>query len=235
MPLNLGVGVPQIRSQVGISQQQRIPSGGRGLTAQQLMQAQQAQAARQLAAAQAQANGISGVGMGGLAVGVNGGMQMPAQHHLQPPYPTRTQSASPGHINVQAAQQGQVGPPQGSPLSRPASAVNVGASGVPAAPQNAAGQMQLPQLLQQQQHNISMFYQLVQSGQQIPPEQIQQALRLQTMINVSDGSLSHSHLSLLAEPSLTTCYFCRLRAEGIRSCQLNTQQLFRHNRLNCSS
>lgn len=202
--MNMGAGVPQIRSQVGISQQQRLPPGtANRLTAQQLLQAQQAQAARALAAAQAQANGMSGVGLG--MVGVNGGsLQIPGQHHLQPPYPQRTQSASPGHINVQAAQQGQVGPPQGSPLSRPASAVNVGPGGVQVqmGPSGLQQQQQQQQMLQQQQ-TLAHYYQLAQNGQ-LTTEQMTQAMQrmqgLQNMINVSYRSGSSSCSSLVCQP-----------------------------------
>lgn len=100
-------GVPQIRSQVNISQQQRIatpsmPAGAPRLSPQQLMhvharaaqqqqQTQQAQVhAQALAQAQSQAqnNGII----------TNGNLQA-SNPHLSPPYTSRDNTSSPAHVS----------------------------------------------------------------------------------------------------------------------------------------
>jgi chromatin modification-related protein VID21 len=80
-------GVPQIRSQVNISQQQRMPTplaaGSTRMSPQQAIHAQ-AQQARAMAQAQAAQNAVSSL---------NGIM---GNSHLSPPYVARAASSSPG-------------------------------------------------------------------------------------------------------------------------------------------
>jgi len=86
-PTGIGIptaqGVPQIRSQVNISQQQRIPTpmstANTRLSPQQIMQVQ-AQA-RAMAAAQAQTTNLNGVGS--------------SIAHMSPPYVSRAATSSP--------------------------------------------------------------------------------------------------------------------------------------------
>lgn len=157
--------VPQIRSQVGISQQQRLSNSmalaNARLSPSQVMQAQAVQA-RALAQAQAQVQAAG-----------NMSIAQPAMNsaHLSPPYAPRATSSSPG-IPQQSPPLPSAPPTSGTGLSRPPSAQQH--SGMTTASQNVpVNSMPRPAT------NMSYYHVQGVHGAQFTPEQVEQAIRLQ--------------------------------------------------------
>ncbi|TFY77518.1 hypothetical protein EWM64_g6494 [Hericium alpestre] len=156
--------VPQIRSQVNISQQQRMPTSASNnaavaaaarMSPQQILQAQQFAQQRALAAA-ANANQPT-------AAGINA-------PHMSPPYASRAATSSPAVVP-------QTSPPRSSATPnppRPASAQQH----VPIT--QASPTMHQPAIARQNMANMAHYFPV--TSAQLTPEQMEQALRLQQIM-----------------------------------------------------
>ncbi|EGN96209.1 hypothetical protein SERLA73DRAFT_76187 [Serpula lacrymans var. lacrymans S7.3] len=180
-------GVPQIRSQpvpqVNISQQQRIPTpmaaAAARLSPQQMIQAQaQAAQARAIAAAQAQAQAqVQAQAQGSnIATNVNG---VAPGTHLSPPYSARASTSSPA-IPQQAS------PPRTAPT--PTNSTN---SPRPSSAQPQIGVVQVSQVpgnvAPRPASSIPAHYFPAVGGAQFTHEQMEQAVRLQNLIQAQHG------------------------------------------------
>ena len=161
-------GVPQIRNQVNISQQQRIPTnmapGSARLSPQQMLVVQQ-QARMMQAAAQAQAQAQ--------AVGAIGNM---GNTHLSPPHNNRAHTSSPV--------------PHGSPPHGSATLVNTG--GTPRPPSTQPHMAPSPQVpvnaLPRQSGNMGNYFQVASNMQP-------SAQTMQNMQNMSGSNFTPEQMS----------------------------------------
>jgi chromatin modification-related protein VID21 len=178
--------IPQIRNQVNISQQQRLPNNigaaNTRLSPQQMLQVQaqaaQAAQARALQVAQAQAAQNATATMNGIGPGMN-------NPHLSPPYNNRATTSSPMPHSSPSHPSATLSNASSSP--RPPSAQSQGNMGPAQVPGNAmprqAGNMghffSMPNVQNMQQNMQAM------PGTNFTQEQIEHALRLQSLVQVS--------------------------------------------------
>lgn len=170
--------VPQIRNQVNISQQQRLPTnmtaGGARLSPQQMLAAQQQARMMQQAAAQAQAQAQAANNMNGIPSNMG-------NTHLSPPHNNRAHTSSPA--------------PHGSPPHASATPVNTG--GTPRPPSTQPHMGQSPQVpanaLPRQPGNMGHYFQVA-SNMQPNAQTMQNMQNMQTlqqnMQNVSGSNFT---------------------------------------------
>lgn len=165
-------GVPQIRNQVNISQQQRLPTnmaaGGARLSPQQMLAVQQQQTRMmQQAAAQVQAQAQAVNSMNGIPSNM-------ANTHLSPPHSNRAHTSSPVHGS----------PPHGS-------ATLVNAGGTPRPPSTQPHMGPPPQVpanaLPRQSGNMGHYFQVA-SNMQPSAQTIQNMQNLQQNMQSMSGS-----------------------------------------------
>ena len=168
-------GVPQIRNQVNISQQQRIPTpmsaANNRLSPQQMLQVQaQAAQARALAVVQAQVQAQAQAQAQTANINGVGGA------HMSPPYASRAatsspaQSSPPRNANTPSNASNPPRPPSAQPQVGMTPVSQVSGSAIPRPPNNV--------------NNLGHFFPAVSNlpSAQYTPEQMEQAIRLQTLL-----------------------------------------------------
>lgn len=177
-------GVPQIRNQVNISQQQRLPTnmtaGGARLSPQQMLAAQQQARMMQQAAAQAQAQAQAATNMNGIPSNIG-------NTHLSPPHNNRAHTSSPV--------------PHGSPPLASATLVNTGSTPRPPSTQPHMGPSpQVPaNALPRQPGNMGHYFQVA-SNMQSNAQAMQNMQNLQqNMQSISGSTFTPEHAYRLRE------------------------------------